>query len=633
MSSLNIPKGVQRILPPSGYVSLIVDSSGSAKLLDEHGTETDIGIGLGLNTAKQYVSPLGDDTNDGLTEQTARQSVRAALVYLATRTNPGGTLIFCDGALSGLATSMPGTFIPIRGDGLAGTAGPSWSGSALDGPLASTWVPDMPLEVIGEGSTITSFSDQPCAWGDVGNAQGWSPFTTDRLNAFIWLVACQKPKVFRNTIPYGGLHNAPYRVGWDFRRKADGAIDWANITSWVRVTGGGAPTYNNPGLSTVTVALPTGASITSASRVGTSATVNYPAITNSLIRQGIIVKITSSDSNFPSGDYTVISGSTTSGVTTITYDDGHSATATAGAIGTVQTAGLTVGSFIEVKSTSAQVPSGPYMVNSVTDATHFVVRDFYGYDTRTPSVTVANPGQWVAQDRSSNFGCTLWTFINACGASDSPRNSDRFDCGPTFDLAGAAAGGLQFIKGGSLGGILSTTCFDPTRAAWLMVSADSIPFDIEVSDCRPYTGGIRVNAAGLSAGLRVYRVQGDIDVAHATAASVPSVDVETFAGASFFTDIRVDRATLADGNPAVPDVRLNGAVGSLEVDERCFLEINPDPSNFIRQVKRLRNGYRHVSGSSGDITVGSVNGNAIEFKLADGTSIGVIELKSFTVNP
>lgn len=64
-------------------------------------------------------------------------------------------------------------------------------------------------------------------------------------------------------------------------------------------------------------------------------------------------------------------------------------------------------------------------------------------------------------------------------------------------------------------------------------------------------------------------------------------------------------------------------------DERAAFRL----INALRQLFLTTRVSRVISGASGDITVGAVNGNAIEFVDADGTSLGVVALSAFTVNP
>lgn len=517
------------------------------------GQSTPLGLSPGKNPLVQFCSPTGSDSADGLTLQTAKQTLLAAGQYLAVQ--GGGTIYFAD------ATTGP---LWMRGDTLAGTAGGGWTTGS--GPLAATWLPLMPLQLIGLPGTVSSQFGGNCAQITTGN-----PFVKSRQDAMIWLVACSGvPILIQNTIPFGGIHNAPYRVGMDFRRnRSTGAILFANVTSWARVTTG-SPSQTNPGTATLTLALPAGTSIASATRTGHAVQITYPSSAYDVARTGLFIQVTSTDGNFPSGSYSIDSITSGGGNTTLHYTDASSSTNTGTTIGTWATHGVFALDYIEVASVSAEVPSGPYICTSVIDSTHITVNDYYGYAPRTPTITVANPGQYVLQDRSSNVACGLIDLVNINGSSDTSRVNDRFGCGPTVDL-GATADGRERLSYGSCGGMLSSTCFDPDRACWLLMSAGATwAAGVELAEhLRPNASGMRVYASpGFSWSFTGNDIIADIGVGN-TGSTVPQLNI---INANSFGSINVNEIGNADGDPSVAAIKVDGRLGFFYVTNCGILD-------------------------------------------------------------
>jgi hypothetical protein len=147
--------------PANCTMSSATFSSITANTLNLSGSLTVNGRGVATkalpNDAVQYVSPNGNDANDGLSWGTAKQTVTGAWNALLANTNPGGTIYVAAGAACGSAganhlwisgaASPPAGWLKVGPIRVAGVGATSWAfnghvplvnlscGSASDPPL------------------------------------------------------------------------------------------------------------------------------------------------------------------------------------------------------------------------------------------------------------------------------------------------------------------------------------------------------------------------------------------------------------------------------------------------------------------------------------------------------------------
>jgi hypothetical protein len=376
----------------------------------------------------------------------------------------GGVLNLADGVAWGGPVANQGIW--FRGDGLS----------------VAGFLPHVPITIKGwHAGVFTQFAYQAAARVIGGATAGQG-----RLLPFLWAVQTSFPFVPTDIMPNNnGVANTPFRIGWDYQRKPNGSINWANVTSWAR----------SSGQATVTVALGNSIAITAASRTGGNiVTLTFANATMPLpISRGDQqwIHVTSSDSNFPSGDKQLFQ---TNGVNTIAYVESGS-NVTGGAIGTWESHGICARDRIEVLSTDSEVPSTMYKVTGVTDATHFVVTDPNGFSPRTATITRTSPGQYVLQDRF-NYTCSVTTQYNNQASSIANSSIDTFEAGPTFDYGGSSDA-RNVLERSSMGGghalnNTSTHFADLDRAACILLDGGASGSPALVGrDLRPFAGAIR----------------------------------------------------------------------------------------------------------------------------------------------
>jgi hypothetical protein len=409
-----------------------------------------------------WFGPEGDDANDGTDEFSAMKTGYAAYAKLLSA--GGGELHFFDEAEWGGPVSGQGMW--LRGDGreIAG------------------WQTVCTFNLIGHGGAKTQFGRA------AARLAGGIPATSgsaDRFHPLLWLCSnAIHPVGVYNVSPMGCTQMGRY--GWDFRRnESDSSIAFADITNWDRVDGE----------ATVTVELPTGITITSASRTSNVTKLNFAAQTRFIGSVGLWIHVTSSDPNFASGDYQITDVQSGTVPTWIKYEE-VDADASGGAIGTWETHGLKQYDRVEVVATdgiSGEVPSTAYRVLSVTDATHFVVTDTYGYAPRTTNVSVNDVGQYVLQDRGAITG--LLTFDNVGGSVSPSVSADGFIPGPTQDFGGTSDGRIVFRYSSNTGyGPSITGCTDPDRECWALLDGGS----------KDSAAGTFLNCDNGFAGIRIY---------------------------------------------------------------------------------------------------------------------------------
>jgi hypothetical protein len=476
-----------------------------------------------------YAAPTGDDANDGLSWETAKKTIDAAYDALLAVGSPlsevgGGELHFAEGTAGHLW---------IRGDGLS----------------VPGWKPQCPLRLIGHGKSSSSFATNVQAML-FPNQPGFAPDFKNRLIAPpFWFVNIGFPITLENYVPQGGGCMQILRAGWDYLRSRSvsspidpNPIDLQAITSWERNISTSPVLV--PGSSTVevatsklTVELGPGIEVTKATRVGDIVTLTYVDVYPQLypLSYQQVIKFTSTnETDFPSGEFTVIGG--TEGRTSLQYIQPNAFQGTIADAGNWQAHGASPRDRIEVVSTSAEVVSTAYRVVATT-ATTITVADYYGgTGTRSASILVANPGQYVVQQRNqytavgsltiTNFGA--FTIVDDCG-----DNVGR--AGPALDF-GTTADSRELIKETSItGGVYPGQILDPDRAAWLLFDGGAnSSIGGMIKDCRPGPGGVRVygNTIGTWI-LSADNVVADIEVDFHD--PVPCIEIIEGGPSGFFT--------------------------------------------------------------------------------------------------
>lgn len=255
----------------------------------------------------------------------------------------------------------------------------------------------------------------------------------------IWVKSLSTRLTFENIVPVSpadALLDCPWRLGIDYMRKSDHTTLDITVTNASRAAGS----------TTLTVTLPT-YTITNASRTGTTVTIRV-TVTSVQFHDwvvGQLVKVTSTDGNFPSGDFTVLSVTAAGtaaglGFADITYTQAGAAT-TGTNIGTMGAHGVIVGEWVDLFSSSSKFPSSMYRCTSVPASNQIVVEDIYGYSPRSASDSDTNIGTLVHQVRSA--GVANLTIINCglqCGGWQG--GLDDFKSGPACDVGSSNATSL-----------------------------------------------------------------------------------------------------------------------------------------------------------------------------------------------
>lgn len=496
-----------------------------------------------LNANAQYVSPTGNDAHDGSGWHRAKLTIAAAMANLVG----GGELHLADG--------LTGS-IRIRGDGLAV---PGWFNIAA------------PLRIVGHGKNAGQFGD-PCAYLNRADS-----------DPIIWLASTSRPLVIENIGLPSGANSTVVR-NWDYRRNPDGTLCTAAITNWVRAAG----------QATITVALPPGLTITSATRVGTTVTLSYtlPAYMRSILGTGSWIRVNSTDVDFPSGDFQCIAptvahlAGSVAATVTLKYTQAGAAVTKAN-IGNMQSHNL--GQYDRIQVTTpgaaagAEIPSTSYRVASTgPDAVTVVLTDPYGGTLKTvgdvstgvnrlASTTVANPGTYVPQDRVG-YASSLVTLVNLQGAPSASNNYDAIDRGPTVDIGATADGRMRLINCSFTGYAPTNGVIDPDRACWLLVDAGRFGNGpgITILHSRPNVSGVRVySGKNASWAVQMVDVQGDTDIG-----VVPPPALEVLEG-NGFGSIYCDTVFTADTSGDVPSIRALGMAHDNCVYSNCGVVEGP----------------------------------------------------------
>lgn len=571
------------------------------------------GSGLpSTNPVLVYVSPAGNDSNDGLLWNTAKKTIDGASGGLSVLAANGG------GELH-LAENCTGN-IWLRGDGLS-----------IPG-----WFPAGPIKIVGHGKSATQFGQPAC--GIAGGS-----FSGDRQTPIIWIAGSVSfPLTFENLMPAGGQVPQFLRL-WDYNRlnTTNFPIAWANITSWTRTrgtittvtsasrtgnlttitfaptsivtgqmihfesvsgsfasgtylvsrtngqrnnattstvcttatyaeTGADVGATSNPGdwstgAAVLAVSLPPGLNITSAARTSNVTTLSFASTAPLPVpaHVGQHISVTSTSGSFSSGDK-VVTGVTP---TTLTYTEVAGNVGATANIGNWASHFVQASDYIDVKQTAtSEICQTVYRVTATT-ATTITVYDPYGMSPGRLLTTVVTPTvgnvQYVLQDRSG-YASGLLTFINLQAAPSGNASIDSYTPGPTFDLGGTSDGRIQFTDCAPSGYLPTAGCYDLDRMPWLLMDGGVVGSPgCSMERIRPNATGIRLHGSNVaSCGINARDVGGDVAIG---AVTVPAIDVVNGGAVSLVCH----SVQTFDATGDVPSIRSDGGVAYCYVDGQC----------------------------------------------------------------
>ncbi len=399
--------------------------------LDGTGAPGDpLALGPGLNPATIFVSPLGSNTNDGLTWNTAVKNGYNGYALIVAA--GGGTLNIASGTEWGGPVAGQGAW--FRGDGFTITG----------------WQAAVPCNVIGYGSGPGYAFSNP---GEAFLYAGSNDTATDyRTKPAVWFTESEIPITFTNirTLPaigYEGSYAAgnfqAFRIGWDYNRNDDGTIQYQAISSSTRTgtTGNGSTVH--------TVALTPAVTVGSASRTSNVTTLVIFRPGNQTFppwAAGTKIYFNDTSGFFNDGGFTVTATNAAVDATldwSISFVDAGADVPTKALPGTVRSITSIPGDLIDVQSNNIQFASTQFKVTatSITNATTGTVTVFDpwgGYGTPTDNAgPIANIGQLTHQERGY-CGVTKPILTN-CTSRCSQNINDIYKMGPMFDFGGALA--------------------------------------------------------------------------------------------------------------------------------------------------------------------------------------------------
>ncbi len=393
-----------------------------------------LAIGPGLNTATIFASPLGDDSNDGLTWTTA---VETGYVGYAKIVAAGGGYLNCaDGTDWGGPVAGQGCW--LRGDGLT----------------VPGWQVAVPSVISFFGTGITSGFHNPFQQPGAGIMYAGDNSTgVFRKKPAIWVTRTENTVVFNNVTPRPGVayanghegNFASFRAGWDYIRAEDGSINALTISSAERVNvspGIGTTTLTTdllPAITVIAAQRTSGVTLLTIPRPGTVKAPPWKTDTKFWFQ--------STDVNFTSGAYTVLATSANivdDANWSIQFVDAHADTPVIAAPGTVRTNYAVLNDVIELESTAAQFPSTAYQVlsTSITGANTGTIavvdRMGNGYNGVTSNAgPTANIGTLLLQCRS--YMPALGTTFNNCAGTRTQNFANYTEFAPMYDFGTALA--------------------------------------------------------------------------------------------------------------------------------------------------------------------------------------------------
>lgn len=363
-------------------------------------------MGPSLANAEVYVSPDGDDANDGLSWQTAKEHVYNALQTLISL--DGGTLYVADNCEVGG---------PVAGQGI-------WL--RWDRPstpfLPPGFLPAVNMRIVGCGKTSIGF--QP---GIAARVNGGG----DTFRPHVWIVGVMNSTIsIENIIPRGFLTYGG-RIGVDWDRETSGAIKQITVTNGTRTGTTTVFTLDVNGITPIQVL--------SAARTSnvTTLTITNPGLPWPPWRQGVPIRVTSGDADFASGDYTITETSNHEGgdadTWTISYAEvGADAPSQTVANTFVRTHGIKAGELFNLTSNTVNFLGTQYYCDSAT-VTTVTCTDVFGNGNQNTN----NIGTIAHQERF----CAGTARVRVTGCSVRLHDADPLT-GHSWDIGHIKAGGL-----------------------------------------------------------------------------------------------------------------------------------------------------------------------------------------------
>lgn len=331
---------------------------------------------------------------------------------------------------------------PVAGMGLC------FRGDFLDVP---GWLGDVPMIINGSGAN--SAHNTPFQLPGAAFIYGSD---NSPLTPFIWTTQTASPKYFSN------LYNAlspeffdsgvcsPMRFGWDYNRNNDGTPRELAVTNASRADG----------QTVFTVTLPAGFTILSGKRGTVGGVANTVTLTVQLPSNttyspwfiGSIVRVVTSDSDFPSVDATVTDQSdgfalhVPGQVVTLSYVQSGATISSFQPVtgGTVTGHGVQAKDTVFLGSTNSEFPTcWGYRCVSAT-VTTITVTDRYGYSPRSATASANDIGYLLKQERG-RVGSVSIAMYNV-NIKRSHQVNDTFANGPTVDIGSADASLFSFNR-------------------------------------------------------------------------------------------------------------------------------------------------------------------------------------------
>ncbi len=513
-----------------------------------------------INGAIRYVSPDGDDSNDGDDWSRPLQYLKTAWESLYP--SFGGTIFFADN-----------TEISADGKGIH-------IGQGTEFGLIADSVQSLPIRVVGVGEgSFSSFATNPPV-NLLGGAQDGSADMDDPL---IWISdSVNAPMSFENIQMIAGL-NKSIRIGWDYPRDADGEIIKPAVDAASRANG-----------ETEFTVTPYDFVIDKISRASNIVSVAFKLRATQASPMIIGAKVYV---DFTGAEFTPVAAT----VTNTTFDGmnvynvvqfpsvgaNFSTGAVGGAgIGFLYSTCVLPLDYITVYGGVTEFPASTYKVLSseMVDETEgtITVTDYYGYAPRSATASDTDIGTYAFQDRFNHSVARL-EMINIGGSSVSGDiETEDFKHGPTMDVGSTIfttysnlmLGGYNIKKVGSEYG-----CRDPNRRAGFCADSGAGPGAVGFGTITKYwgtNGGIVYHGPPNSGSM--FSIKNVIvDQGLTEWKSVPAVSVHDMSNSSY---LYLEDVSLVDGQVVIPaidivdcgtgTVAVNGVYG--RIDGTCILQ-------------------------------------------------------------
>ncbi len=504
-----------------------------------------------LLTTDLYVSPDGDDSNDGTAQNAPMRTLYAATVSALAL---GGAIInFTDNTTVGGPVANQGLW--LRNDGVA-----------VPGFLNLN---NVRLRYVGHGTTSSNFVFQrPGSANIIGGY--------DHTKPCIWVVGGEVPVDFEFcALQQANLQGypAPVRLGWDYSRRPDFEFEAITVTSATRASRA----------TTLTVDLTTATpwAITAADRTGSVVELALTRPTTVAMAPwaiGSTIRVdTGGDADFPNGDF-VVSGQSdvlnlAPGATSIWVRYVQAGATTSKSLsGTIVSHGCLTGDRIMLQSSNAEFPDCSMMkVESATVDTITVV-DPYGYAPRSAAVTEANIGTVVKHIRGREVSSGVW--FNNCSFFGRAETNDDFSSGPTVDIGGTSASIIRFDKTYITGGLVwnwqLAADYDPDRTMVAILgdpgagTLSGASFDANF--CQSQAGAVRWYPHDTEAAIYV-----DYWLQDSAGNAFPTV---VCADGNAYASVRLDRIGQADAT--VPAVQIGNGYDRLKIKVGQIYSANPN---------------------------------------------------------